>query len=169
MLVKATFLKLQPKCSIGKERFSISFFDFARKVEGRHSKYWDEYRKDVLDKQELRTYVLMDSIGEEIKLDKILKWAPSLAKWRIPLKYVDIDLKRIYNYNTYEGSRLGLGLFTNDDIFKNVSIGGYTGYGFKDHTWKYGGDLSIDVPGKKDISINLKYVNDLRETGNLLW
>ncbi|WP_179334332.1 DUF5686 family protein [Winogradskyella costae] len=134
-------------------------------VEGRYSQYWDQYRKDTLDVKERRTYVLMDSIGEELKLDKFLKWAPSLAKWRIPLKYVDLDLKHLIRYNKYEGTRLGLGLYTNDDIFKHVSIGGYGAYGFKDHTWKYGGEVLVNVPGEKDISVSLKYKNDLRETG----
>ncbi|REG88957.1 DUF5686 family protein [Winogradskyella sediminis] len=133
--------------------------------EGRLSRYWDQYRKDPLDKKEQRTYVLIDSIGDEIHLDKYLKWAPSLAQWRIPFKYVDLDLKKLASYNKYEGTRLGLGLYTNDDVFKNISFGGYSAYGFKDHTWKYGGEVLVDIPGEKDISISLKYKNDVRETG----
>ena len=135
------------------------------KSEGRLSRYWDQYRKDPLDKKEQRTYVLIDSIGDEIHLDKYLKWAPSLAQWRIPFKYVDLDLKKLVSYNKYEGTRLGLGLYTNDDVFKNISIGGYGAYGFEDHTWKFGGEVLVDVPGEKNISISLKYKNDVRETG----
>ena len=148
-----------------KKDFPLVALTIPNNVEGRNSPYWDLYRKAPLDIKEQRTYVLIDSIGEEIKLDKFLKWAPSLAKWRIPLKYVDLDLKHLIRYNKYEGTRLGLGLYTNDDVFKHVSIGGYGAYGFKDHTWKYGGEILIDVPGEKDISVSLKYNNDLRETG----
>ncbi|WP_458627825.1 DUF5686 family protein [Winogradskyella sp. PC D3.3] len=149
-----------------KKDFPLVALTIPDKVEGRHSPYWDQYRKAPLDIKEQRTYVLIDSIGEDIKLDKFLKWAPSLAKWRIPLKYVDLDLKHLIRYNKYEGTRLGLGLYTNDAVFKHVSIGGYGAYGFKDHTWKYGGEILVDIPGEKDISVNLKYRNDLRETGS---
>ena len=162
---KSYLSEILPNAPLKKKDFPLVSLTLPDKVEGRDSKYWDQYRKDALDKKELRTYVLIDSIGENIKLDKILKWAPSLAKWRIPLKYVDIDLKQLIRYNKYEGSRIGLGLYTNDDIFKHISIGGYGAYGFNDHTWKYGGELLVDIPGKKDISFNLKYINDLRETG----
>lgn len=162
---KSYLTEIKPNAPLKKKDFPLVSLTIPDNVGGRDSKYWEVYRKDALDKKELRTYVLVDSIGEEIKLDKILRWAPSLAKWRIPLKYVDIDLKNLVRYNKYEGTRLGLGLYTNDDIFKNISIGGYGAYGFKDHTWKYGGEVLVDFPGAKDISVSLKYKNDLRETG----
>ncbi|EPR72802.1 hypothetical protein ADIWIN_2125 [Winogradskyella psychrotolerans RS-3] len=162
---KSYLSEINLKTPLKKKDFPLVSLTLPDDVEGRHSQYWDQYRKDTLDVKELRTYVLMDSIGEELKLDTFIKWAPSLAKWRIPLKYVDLDLKHLIRYNKYEGTRLGLGLYTNDDIFKHVSIGGYGAYGFKDHTWKYGGEVLVDVPGEKDISVSVKYKNDLRETG----
>ncbi|BAO75129.1 DUF5686 family protein [Winogradskyella sp. PG-2] len=163
---KSYLSEITPNAPLKKYDFPVVSLTLPDKVEGRNSKYWNQYRKDALNKKELRTYVLMDSVGEEIKLDKILKWAPSLAKWRLPLKYVDINLKKIIQTNRFEGVRLGLGVYTNDDIFKHVSIGGYAGYGFKDHSWKYGGEILLNVPGERDISISLNYNNDLRETGS---
>ncbi|MCT4629000.1 DUF5686 family protein [Winogradskyella sp.] len=132
----------------------------------REDSFWNLNRKDSLNFNEKRTYTFIDSIGEKIKLDKIFNLVPSLLGGRFPLKYVDIDLSKIAHYNKYESTRLGLGLYTNDDIIKNISIGAYAGYGFKDHTWKYGGELLVEVPGKKDITFSLKYINDLRETGS---
>ncbi|SDG59519.1 DUF5686 family protein [Winogradskyella thalassocola] len=162
---KSYLSEITTNTPLKKKDFPLVSLTLSEDVEGRHSQYWDQFRKDTLDAKERRTYVLIDSIGDKMKLDKFLKWAPSLVKWRIPFKYVDLDLKSLATYNKYEGARLGLGLYTNDDIFKHLSIGGYGAYGFKDHTWKYGGEVSVDVPGDKDISVSLKYKNDLRETG----
>ncbi|MBU2927011.1 DUF5686 family protein [Winogradskyella psychrotolerans] len=165
---KSYLSDISTNTQLTKKDFPLVSLTLPDKVEGRNSQYWDDYRKHTLDVKERRTYVLMDSVGEALKLDKYLKWAPSLAKWRLPFKYVDLDLKSLATYNKYEGARLGLGLYTNDDIFKHVSIGGYGAYGFKDHTWKYGGEVLVDFPSEKDISVSLKYKNDVRETGTYL-
>ncbi len=129
------------------------------------SDIWQRYRHDTLDLREQRTYTFVDSIGEVYKFDNILKYSESLVSGRFPLDYVDIDLTKIIQYNEYEGLRLGAGLYTNDDVMKHVSVGGFAGYGFKDYEWKYGGELLIDIPSKNDIGIHLKYENNLRETG----
>lgn len=127
--------------------------------------FWTEIRQDSLSKKENRTYVFIDSIGETANFDKIATISEDLAKGRVPFKYVDLDLTKIVSYNQYEGLRLGAGVYTNDDIFNHVSIGGFAGYGFKDHEWKYGGELLIDFPSNKDIKMSFKYENNLKETG----
>lgn len=127
--------------------------------------FWNLNRRDSLNKQEQRTYVFIDSIGEKIKLDKAFDLLPSLLKGRYPFRYVDLDLTKIGRVNKYEGPRFGLGFYTNDDLLKHISIGAYAGYGFGDKAWKYGGELVVDFPGQKDISLSLNYMNDLHETG----
>lgn len=162
---KSYISEITPNAALKKNDFPFTSITLPKDVGGKDSKYWDQYRKDALDKRELRTYVLIDSIGGKIKLDKILTLPQKLIKGRYPLKYIDIDLLNIVRFNKYEGTRLGIGFFTNDDILKNVSLGAFVGYGFKDDSWKYGGELQVDVPGKKDISFSLKYENSIREVG----
>ncbi|WP_299115777.1 DUF5686 family protein [uncultured Winogradskyella sp.] len=162
---KSYLSKITPNVSLTKKEFPFVSVTLAENAGLKDKSFWDFNRRDSLNYREKRTYIFIDSIGEKIKLDKVFDIVPSLLKGRYPLKYIDIDLTKIARFNKYEGTRLGLGLYTNDDIFKHVSIGGYAGYGFKDHTWKYGGELLVDVPGKKEISVSLKYINDLRETG----
>lgn len=127
--------------------------------------FWTTIRQDSLTEKESRTYVVIDSIGEKLKFDKILNFSAKLAKGRFSFKYVDLDLTKLFLYNKYEGLRLGAGFYTNEDVFENVSIGGFAGYGFQDYEWKYGGELLIDIPGKKEIQLQLKYENNLKETG----
>ncbi|MBR1765809.1 MAG: hypothetical protein IJ745_02050 [Bacteroidales bacterium] len=70
----------------------------------------------------------------------------------LPL-YVDQD--RIYNYNQYEKSRWGLGIYyghTAEDLdrsgeppagfFDRLFAGGYVGYGYADKRWKWGLDVA---------------------------
>ena len=162
---KSYLSEIAPNAALEKKDFPFVSLTLPKNVGGRDSKYWDDYRKDALDKRELRTYKLIDSIGDDINLDKFLKIPQKLFEGKYPLKYFDIDLLNIVRFNKYEGTRLGVGFFTNDDILKNVSLGAFAGYGFKDNAWKYGGELQVDVPGKKDISLSLKYENSIREVG----
>lgn len=129
------------------------------------SAFWNITRQDTLSQKDQRTYVLIDSIGESINLDRIAGWSEGLIKGRLPLKCVDIDLTKILQYNKYEGLRLGAGFYTNDDILENISLGGFAGYGFRDNEWKYGGELLFEIPSRKAINVQLKYENNLKETG----
>jgi hypothetical protein len=151
--------------SLTKKDFPILPIGITKDAVTKDPNFWNTMRQDSLDKKEARTYAVIDSLGKKHKFDKILTYSESLIRARLPLKYIDIDLTKLFKYNKYEGLRLGAGFYTNDAIFENVSIGGFAGYGLKDHEWKYGGELLIDVPSKKNISIQLKYENTLKETG----
>jgi len=155
-----------PNAPLTKKDFPFVSLTLPETVAGKDSEYWELFRQDTLTLKEKRTYVLIDSIGEDVKLDKLLALPQKLMQWRFPLKYVDLDLLNIIRINQYENLRLGLGVYTNDALLKNVSIGAFAGYGFKDNTWKYGGSLHINVPGTKDIAVSLKYQNSIREVGS---
>lgn len=51
-----------------------------------------------------------------------------------------LDAGRIWNYNLYEHSRLGVGLRLN--IHHKLTADAYVGYGIYDEVWKYGGRLT---------------------------
>jgi len=91
---------------------------------------------------------------------------PKLMVGRIPAKWVDIDINSIYNYNNYEGSRIGLGLYTNEKVSKIVSVGGFAGYGFRDEKLKYGGQLVFDLNKYHELQLKLSYQNNLKEVGS---
>jgi hypothetical protein len=154
-----TDIPLQPK------DFSFEAITFAKDATDKTDVYWTTNRTDTLNTKELDTYKYIDSIGNKYKFDTKLKIIESLTTGKYPFKYVDLDLTKLGQYNQYEGTRLGLGLYTNDDIIKNVSIGGFLGYGFKDEALKYGGEIKAKIPSKKDISFSLKYENNLKEAG----
>ncbi|MGE0077100.1 MAG: DUF5686 family protein [Bacteroidales bacterium] len=125
-------------------------------------------RKDTLSIRERNTYRVLDSLGKKHNFDYITFLLPKLADGKIPFYYFDIDLSKIYIYNKYEGSRLGLGLLTNEKLSKYFSIGGYAGYGFKDSAFKYGAQTIFYLDKYNEIKLKLSYQDDLREVGSSL-
>lgn len=155
-----TDIPLQPK------DFPFEAITFAKDATDKTDVYWNANRTDTLNTKELDTYAYIDSIGNKYKFDSKLNIIESLTTGKYPFKYVDLDLTKLGQYNQYEGTRLGFGLYTNDDIIKNLSIGGFVGYGFKDKALKYGGEIKVKIPSKKDILFSFKYENNLKEAGS---
>ncbi len=142
-------------------------FEMQRQAVRRDEAFWAGLRNDSLDAKELRTYHVVDSIGEEVDLDRKLKWFSYLASGRIPMGPVDLRLQDILAYNGYEGLRAGVSLATNDRITRHASLGGYLAYGFSDQVWKYGGDLTIKPRPQRDLALRLLFADDVDESGGV--
>lgn len=130
------------------------------------SLYWDKFRRDKLDLAEKATYKVVDSIGEVANLDGTMRFMEQFVKGRIPAGPVDIDISKVFGYNKYEESRWGLGLYTNEKLFKKLSLGGFFGYGSRDHKWKYGGEAIYTFSKRKEFTLGAKYQDNLVEVGN---
>jgi len=126
--------------------------------------YWHQYRQDSLTDKERNTYRIIDSIGKEINLDKFARLAGILATGKIPVKFVNIDLDKVFDFNNYEGFRLGMGLHTNDKISRKFDVGGYGAYGFRDRAFKYGGDISLYLHRRSETQLKLEASNDVMPT-----
>jgi len=129
--------------------------------------YWLTRRPDTLDNKGHTTYRFMDSVFHEYKIDKVLPFMEKLSEAKIPLSVIDIDLKRLYAYNSFEKSRPGLGIQTNERLLKHISLGGWAGYGFHDKQWKYGGFLELSLDPYKDKMVRLGYNRDLTDPGRI--
>lgn len=118
--------------------------------------FWHQYRTDSLSAKNLETYRVIDSIGKQENFDKIASTFQTLMTGQIPFRYVNLDIDRFIHFNNYEGLYLGIGAHTNQKLSKKVTFGGYWGYGFRDKTSKYGGDLSwlFHKPSSSTITIN---------------
>jgi hypothetical protein len=122
-------------------------------------------RPDSLTLREKNTFRVMDSVGRKMNLDYKLKLFPKLANGKIPVSCFDIDFYKIYGYNKFEGNRLGIGLYTNEKLSKHFSIGGFTGYGFKDEKYKHGGQMIFDLYKTNELQFKISYQNNLKEVG----
>lgn len=131
----------------------------------RDEMFWNKFRPDSLSKRELRTYEFLDSIGRSKHLDAKMRFAESLIDGELRFKYFNFNVSRFLWMNDLEGVRPGIGLRTNERVFKNISIGGFAGYGIKDERWKYGGELRLRLYQRNDVYLKFNYWKDLEESG----
>ncbi|HEY9044991.1 MAG TPA: DUF5686 family protein, partial [Ohtaekwangia sp.] len=100
-----------------------------------------KYRIAPLDTRELNTFIAMDTVMRKVRwFDGAFE---ALATGYIPAGWTEIDISKVVSFNQYEGTRLGMGLYTNDRFSKLIRFGGYYGYGIRDHQSKYGGEVKL--------------------------
>lgn len=150
---------------IEKKEFPNVRLELEESANSQTDEYWLAERKEKLNTKEERTYVKIDSIGEAEKLDKKLKLMEDLFSGMVPIGPVSIELNKVIDYNEWEGTRLGVGIRTNEKVSKYFSIGAYGAYGFNDKVAKYGGDLKFNIYPKNDVVAGVKYANDVTPTG----
>lgn len=125
---------------------------------------WERYRVEPLSQKDLNTYRVIDSLGKEINLDRIMEYVEIAATGYIPIKFVNIDPSKIMWYNEYEGYRLGLGAKTNHKLLPWMSLGGYFAYGFRDKAWKYGGETEFFIHRPSSTALRFGYRQDLKHS-----
>jgi hypothetical protein len=127
--------------------------------------FWSASRNDTLTLIEKNTYTVVDEMGRKAHFDYYNRAIPAIIDGFLPIGPIDISYDKLYSYNSYEGSHLGLGLRTGEKIAKWFHLGGYFGYGFKDKAWKYGGDILFRLWRKHDLELYGSYSYDLEEPG----
>lgn len=127
--------------------------------------FWQQYRVDSLSVRERNTYRIIDSLGRKHGFDARMKGMSALLSGRLPLGFTDLDLKRLFRINRYEGTYLGIGLHTSQKLSERFSLGGYVGYGFKDQELKYGADLQLNLLRYDKFTFRMSYDYDLEESG----
>lgn len=144
----------------------FSEFDVIIDEKAKDTTVLDSLRPIELTHKDSLTYHVIDSLGKAENLDAKLSSIDSWLKGRIPIGKFDLDFSKGLNYSEYEGLRLGVGLYTNYKLIKNLSFGGYFAYGFKDKKWKYGGETELRLVPKKDLKLKLSYQNDIYIAGS---
>jgi hypothetical protein len=134
-------------------------------AESRKDEDWQKAREYELSEQEKNTYLVIDSLSDAENLDRYVRIFEILGSGKIPVGYFNIPLVRLLGYNNYEGYRLGLGLETSDKLSKYFVVGGYFAYGFRDKSFKWGGDLDLFLYRPKDVRLNIAYKDDVIERG----
>jgi hypothetical protein len=128
--------------------------------------FWNQYRVDPLDSQELKTYHVIDSIGDAENFELKLGALQALLSGKFRYKFLDFDLDKVIGYNIYEGFRIGVGAHTNFRMLNCLRLGGYVGYGFKDQVFKYNYEADLILNERLGLILNGGYVFDIEETGS---
>ena len=126
---------------------------------------WDSLRPYALTEKEKNTYFKNDSLSKEEHLDKYLKLAKVLSSGKIPLGYVNLDATKLFAVNSFEKTRVGLGLENSDRVLPWMTANASIAYGFGDKKVKYGGFLEFHLDPSTKTNLRLFYTNDVVEVG----
>ena len=111
--------------------------------------FWEEVRTEQLKEREQNIYASVDSIKNS-KLYKTLRYITYLGSsgW-FDAKFVEFGrIYQFFSWDDVQGKRVRLDLRTRDELSDIIAVGGYFAYGFRDQTWKYGGNFLLDVRPK---------------------
>lgn len=128
---------------------------------------WHAIRPEPLTPKDTQTYHVIDSFANSLPTDNIVRFASALPKGKFPVGKFDINLARVYSYNAFEGTRVGLGIQTSDKITKKGTAGLWGGYGLKDKQWKYGGFAELFFDDFQEQVLRVSYDRDLRDPGRV--
>lgn len=123
------------------------------------------FRHEPLTQQELKTYAVIDSLGEKQHFEKFLNRAKVFMTGRIPISVFELDVTNIIRYNEYEGWRPEIGLYTGNKLSRHFSLGGYYAYGFTDFQNKYRLEGVWNINRLKNTKFSVAYQDDIAESG----
>jgi len=110
-------------------------------------------REKLLAKDSL----LLDSILHASRNAAKEKYVRFIAEGKIPIGFIDINYNNLFNYNLFEGFKIGIGAETNRLLSKYASLGGYLTYGLSDRGVRHGSWLNIYPKGYYDFRIYFGY------------
>lgn len=157
---------------INAEQKASEFKGYSLEMKNSDGSLLEKYRTDSLTARESATYTKIDSFVQKNDFEKKLNTLTQLMRGNIRYKMIDFDIIKLFSYDKYQGIRLGAGLKLNENFNKTFSPDGYFGYGFKDHTWKYGLGLDVKLSDKRTSVFRLDYVDDVFAAGrfsNNMW
>lgn len=125
--------------------------------------FWESYRKDSIDIRTQKTYSDLDSIAVRKKIANRVQLGKKIINGYLPIGFFDMDLRKIFSYNNYEGFRLGLGGVTNERLSKDFRIEGYYAYGTKDGMFKGSLGAAAKVNKQTNSWLGISYTDDVRE------
>lgn len=135
----------------------------------RTDEFWNAYRKDSLDIRSKRTYTVLDSIAIKNQIERKITIGRRLINGFLPTGPFDLDLRKLFSYNNYEGFRVGLGGITNDRFSKTIKVEGYSAYGTKDGNFKYSLGIGTRLSEATNSWIGISYTDDVREIASTVY
>lgn len=141
------------------------FEGYTMSVKNSDGSILQNFRTDSLTTREKTTYEKIDSVGKKYKIDQRIGALTTLIRGKIRVGKVDFDATEIFNYNEYEGVRLGLDMKLNEKFNRYISPDIYFAYGFKDHTWKFGAGIDVRTSLEKNSFFRAEYYNDVAASG----
>ncbi len=131
----------------------------------RDEEFWDRYRNEPLSGKDRETYRVIDSIGQEVNLDRSLRIFETLATGYIPWGIFNIDYSSLLDYNYFERFRPGIRIISGNRLSERFTAGGHIAWGSGDRKIRYGGEASILLYRPGNFNLGFFYKNDVEEPG----
>jgi hypothetical protein len=151
-------------------RFGNYRYSVAPEADVQSAGYWESHRAVKLDTLDANTYHYMDSVvrnNPDIrKANFRTEVIGDLVSGQIPIGKINLRINQLINYNRYEGLRLGAGFVTNTRFSPDIRLGVYGGYGFADHSVKYGGLFEWLTGYDREVTYGIRYSQDIELTGS---
>ncbi len=128
--------------------------------------FWKEYRNESLSQRDLNSFDYLNDVVKTENIEHRLAVINNFGIGYYTVNFFDFDLTYPVKFNNYEGLRLGIGGVTNSDFSERFRVEGYTAYGFKDHTWKYGFGGGVMLNKSHGAWLSFTYNDDLQEVGS---
>lgn len=125
-----------------------------------------QQREYPLGRKDSTTYKSLEKLKKKINIDRRILALENLLDGKFTIRFIDIDMPYLFNYNNYEGVRVGIGLASNTTLVKWWTIGVFMGYGIKDKAFKYGAYTEFIPHRKTETRLRFTYKRDLIETAN---
>lgn len=142
---------------------SVIYIEIKEDAINKPELFWDTYRKDSLDSRSQKTYLVLDSISIKKRIESRIRFGRKIIDGYLPIGKFDLNLRKLFSYNNYEGFRLGIGGVTNEKFSRKFRIEGYTAYGTKDDSFKYNLGIATRVGKFSNSWIGVSYTDDVRE------
>lgn len=168
LLSKSTNFELQLNQPIKIKNGAIAL-EISKVAINRTDEFWNAYRKDSLDIRSKRTYTVLDSIAKKNQLERKITIGRRLINGFFPAGPIDLDLKKIFSFNNYEGFRIGIGGTTNDRFSKTIKMEGYSAYGTKDGSFKYSFGTGVQLGEQTNSWLGVSYTDDVREIASTIF
>lgn len=128
--------------------------------------YWHENRFENLSKDELGVYKMLDTLQTVKKFKQLYSLVSILGSGYVEFKNFDYGpIFSSFGYNEVEGIRLRAGGRTYFGPNDSWRLQGYTAYGFKDDTFKYGFSGKLMVDKKNRIILSGGNRHDIEQIG----
>ncbi|MCM4155419.1 DUF5686 and carboxypeptidase-like regulatory domain-containing protein [Gramella sp. AN32] len=129
--------------------------------------FWETERLIPFTNRDMAAKAKVDSLIQSGNVKRKLQVKDAISRGYYPIGIVDLDISKIFKTNVYEGLRLGLGLRTNEKLFENFSLEGYTTYGFGDEALKYGAGANFYLNPRTSTTLKFYVSKDIDETGSV--
>jgi hypothetical protein len=126
---------------------------------------WNQLRTFPLNQKDQNTFNYFNYGINTFFIQKFLNIGQNILFGIVPLKYVNIDLNKVLNFNRWEGTRIGIGGETTPHLSKHFVYSLYFGYGIKDKKWKYGIGIKYKFLDPMNSYVSFQFNRELSEAG----